>query len=38
MFELLKEALYELVDECANEIKQMQHIENVARLYKEEDL
>lgn len=37
MFRLLKQAFYELVNECAEEMKEMQHIENVARLYKEDE-
>lgn len=37
MFRLLKQAIYELVDECADELAEMQHIENVARLYKEDE-
>lgn len=37
MFKILKQVLYELVNECAEEMKEMQHIENVASLYKEED-
>ena len=37
MFKLLKQAIYRLVKECADEIKEMQHIENVVSLYKEDD-
>lgn len=37
MFKIFKKALYELVNECAVEMKEMQHIENVASLYKEDD-
>lgn len=38
MFEILKQVIYNIIDECADELAEMQHIENVARLYKEEDL
>lgn len=38
MFRILKQVIYELVDECADEISEMRHIENVANLYKEEEL
>lgn len=38
MIKLLKQTIYEIIDECVEEMKDLQHIENVARLYKEEDL
>lgn len=38
MIKLLKQAIYNLVNECVDELAEMQHIENVVRLYKEEDL
>ena len=37
MFKFLKQAFYELINECAKEINDMQHIENVVSLYKEDD-
>ncbi len=37
MFKLLKQAFYELINECADELKEMQHIENVKSLYKEDE-
>ena len=37
MFKTIKEAIYEIINECADELAEMQHIENVASLYKEDD-
>ena len=37
MIKLLKQAIYKLIKECADELKEMQHIENVVSLYKEDD-
>ena len=37
MIKLLKQAIYEIINECADELAEMQHIENVASLYKEDD-
>lgn len=37
MFKLLKQAIYEIIDECVDELAEMQHIENVVSLYKEDE-
>ena len=37
MIKLLKQAIYRLVKECTDELKEMQHIENDVSLYKEDD-